>query len=292
MVSRKVGHSNPAYEPRILRALLAGVVVARLPEASARRPGGRASLIPRVGVPVGLRADVYTIIPILVASWALGGLYLSLGPSAAAGMFGITSHLVGGLVATLLCGTGAVTAFALRTTAQGVSLITQPMTMAAHEAWVKNHYTPFHTRVKTLSSAFPAGDVYHLDLHSMPSRGTAMHNDPGGTRADVVISDFHGKSSRADFVELIKKAYGEAGFSISYNWPYFGGGITQMYGRPDEKHHTVQVELNRATYMDETTKKKSARFAETQEKLTKAVGGRSVLSSPRPAPLRLADSWP
>ncbi len=98
-----------------------------------------------------------------------------------------------------------------------------------------------------------------------------MHNDPGGKRADVVISDFHGKSSRKDFVELIKEAFTQAGFSISYNWPYFGGGITQMYGRPDEKHHTVQIELNRSLYMDESTKKKLPIFAETQTKLTTAI---------------------
>jgi MFS family permease len=94
--------------------VLAGLVVARLPETSARRPGARASLIPRVGVPVGLRADVYTIIPILVASWALGGLYMSLGPLVAVSLFGLGSHLVGGLVVTLLCGTGAVTTYLVR----------------------------------------------------------------------------------------------------------------------------------------------------------------------------------
>lgn len=93
---------------------LAGIVVVRMPETSARRPGGRASLTPRLGVPAGLRADVSAIIPIMVASWALGGLYLSLGPSVAVGLFGLGSHLVGGLVVTLLCGTGAVTAFLLR----------------------------------------------------------------------------------------------------------------------------------------------------------------------------------
>ena len=93
---------------------LAGVVVARLPETSARRPGGLASLAPRLGIPARIRPDVYALVPILVASWALGGLYLSLGPSVAASLFGLTNHLVGGLVVTLLCGTGAVTAFALR----------------------------------------------------------------------------------------------------------------------------------------------------------------------------------
>jgi len=72
------------------------------------------SLAPRLGIPVRLRRDVYALLPILIASWALGGLYLSLGPSVAAGLFGLTNHLVGGLVVTLLCGTGALTAFMLR----------------------------------------------------------------------------------------------------------------------------------------------------------------------------------
>jgi MFS family permease len=94
--------------------VVAAVVVAMLPETSTRRPGGLASLRPRVSIPTRLRPDVFALVPILVASWALGGLYLSLGPSVAASLFGLHSHLVGGLVVTLLCGTGALTAFALR----------------------------------------------------------------------------------------------------------------------------------------------------------------------------------
>jgi hypothetical protein len=93
---------------------VSGVVVALMPETTDRRSGGLGSLVPRLGIPARLRGDVYALLPILVASWALGGLYLSLGPSVAAGLFGVTSHLVGGLVVTLLCGTGAITAFSLR----------------------------------------------------------------------------------------------------------------------------------------------------------------------------------
>jgi hypothetical protein len=52
--------------------------------------------------------------PTIVASWALGGLYLSLGPYAAASVFGIADHFLGGRVATLLCGAGALSAFILR----------------------------------------------------------------------------------------------------------------------------------------------------------------------------------
>jgi MFS family permease len=104
--------------------VLAGAVVARIPETSARRPGAAASLTPRLGVPARLRADVLALSPIIVASWALGGLYLSLGPSVAAGVFGLSSHLVGGLVVTLLCGTGAITSFVLRNVATSRLLTT------------------------------------------------------------------------------------------------------------------------------------------------------------------------
>ncbi|MET0866117.1 MAG: MFS transporter [Nakamurella sp.] len=94
--------------------VVAAVFVAVMPETAVRRPGGLASLKPKVGIPARLRPDVLALTPMLVASWALGGLYLSLGPSVAASLFGLTNHLVGGLVVTLLCATGAVTAFTLK----------------------------------------------------------------------------------------------------------------------------------------------------------------------------------
>lgn len=94
--------------------VLAALVAALMPETITRRAGALASLRPRVGVPRRIRAEFGAIVPVLLASWALSGLYLSLGPSVAAGLFDLGSHLVGGLVVTMLCGTGALTAFALR----------------------------------------------------------------------------------------------------------------------------------------------------------------------------------
>jgi MFS family permease len=99
----------------LVGTILAILAVARMAETSPRRPGAMASLIPILGIPRRLRPDVYAIVPIIVASWALGGLYLSLGPSVAASLFGLRNHLIGGLVVTLLCGAGALTAVALRT---------------------------------------------------------------------------------------------------------------------------------------------------------------------------------
>jgi MFS family permease len=109
----------PAPTQLVFGVLVAGVVaaavaIALMPETSARRPGAVASLMPHLGIPTRLRPDVYALVPIVVASWALGGLYLSLGPSVAAGLFGLSNHLIGGLVVTLLFGAGGLTAFVLR----------------------------------------------------------------------------------------------------------------------------------------------------------------------------------
>jgi MFS family permease len=94
--------------------LAAALVVARMPETSPRRPGAIASLRPRVAIPARLRAETLPVVPVMIASWALGGLYLSLGPSVTAGLFGLRDHLVGGIVVTLLCGAGAAASYLLR----------------------------------------------------------------------------------------------------------------------------------------------------------------------------------
>jgi len=126
----------PAPTKLVFALLLAGMGIAgglilRLPETSATRPGALASLTPVLGVPARIRPDFYALIPIIVASWALGGLYLSLGPSVAAGIFGLKNHLIGGLVVTLLCGAGAVTAFALRNWPTSTVLRISAITLSA-----------------------------------------------------------------------------------------------------------------------------------------------------------------
>lgn len=129
----------PAPTHLVFALLLAGagvaiVAVARMPETSTLRSGAVASLRPTLGIPARLRGDVYALVPIIAASWALGGLYLSLGPSVAVGLFGLSSHLIGGLVVALLCGAGAVTAFVLRSWPATRVLAISAMLLAAGTA--------------------------------------------------------------------------------------------------------------------------------------------------------------
>ncbi|MGW9206874.1 MFS transporter [Embleya sp. NPDC055664] len=94
-----------APAPRTLVFVILGVLfligiaaVAVMPETARPHPGALASLRPRVGVPSGTRGRFLAVVPTLVATWAVAGLYLSLGPSLAAGILGVRSHLIGGLV--------------------------------------------------------------------------------------------------------------------------------------------------------------------------------------------------
>jgi MFS family permease len=88
--------------------LLAVLALPMIEDVSERRPGALASLRPRIGVPAAARRPFATAAPALIATWALGGLYLSLGPSLASDLLGSESQLAGGLVIVALTGAGAL----------------------------------------------------------------------------------------------------------------------------------------------------------------------------------------
>ena len=159
-------------------------------------------------------------------------------------------------------------------TTQKDILMKAAMSIQDHEILVRLIHNPFHEELQAAAQKIKAKgvqDVYHLDLHSMPSLGTSEHKDPGERRADIVVSDNLGRSARSEFVNLVITSYVRAGFKVGYNWPYVGGRVTERYGRPDLQHHCVQVEMNRSLYMDEVTKQMLPVSGLTQKKLQKAL---------------------
>jgi N-formylglutamate amidohydrolase len=150
-------------------------------------------------------------------------------------------------------------------TTKGQQLMPKPITMALHEEFVQKYFEPFHLQVRGIYDDFRKiglKKIYHIDAHSMPSVGTSAHKDPGQKRAEIVVSDQEGKSCEKEFKDLVIAAYTDAGFQVAYNWPYVGGRVTQTYGQPKLGQHTIQVELNRALYMDEENKKFKEKEAE------------------------------
>lgn len=156
-----------------------------------------------------------------------------------------------------------------------IELMKRPMSPEQHQQLVQLIYEPFHQNIRNHYEKFKkqgAKEVFHLDLHSMPSLGTNQHRDPGERRADIVVSDCKGSSSRPDFVDLVVTSYVRAGFKVAYNWPYFGGRLSELYGRPAQGQNTVQVEVSRHLYMNEETKHlRPDIFSPTQLKLSDAL---------------------
>ncbi len=151
----------------------------------------------------------------------------------------------------------------------------EPISQQTHDELVQLIYEPFHAGIreqyqKLHQKGFKK--TYHIDAHSMPSVGTSEHRDPGEVRADIVVSDSKGKSCDPRFKDLVIAAYVTAGFKVGYNWPYFGGRVTEQYGDPSRDQHTLQVEMNRSLYMDEKTKKLKPEDAKkVQEKILFAL---------------------
>jgi hypothetical protein len=79
-----------------------------MPESVERKTGALASLRAHVSVPRQSRSIMVRLTPANVASWALGGLYLSLMPTVLATAMGVASPWVGGVVVSALMLSGAI----------------------------------------------------------------------------------------------------------------------------------------------------------------------------------------
>jgi N-formylglutamate amidohydrolase len=128
-------------------------------------------------------------------------------------------------------------------------------------------YAPYHGALRGLieRAATHFGVAVLLDCHSMPS-SVAESAAP-----DFVIGDRYGASAGLWMVEALEQALRRFGYSVRRNKPYAGGFITEHYGVPASRRHAVQIEINRALYMDERTVAKSDRWPELAANLLAVV---------------------
>ncbi|HYD27575.1 N-formylglutamate amidohydrolase [Brevundimonas sp.] len=118
---------------------------------------------------------------------------------------------------------------------------------------VRRTHAPYHAALGDLMRAAHArhGEAVLVDWHSMPARATL---GAGGARGpDVVLGDRHGSSCAVALTRRLRRAFEALGWRVALNQPYSGGWTTQAWGRPAEGFHAVQIELNRALYLDEAT---------------------------------------
>lgn len=134
-------------------------------------------------------------------------------------------------------------------------------------------HRPYHARLGELieQARTRFGYAVLIDFHSMPSTA-----DAGG--CDIILGDRFGSSAAAWIVETMESTLRSAGFTVRRNKPYAGGYITETYGQPAMGRHAVQVEINRALYMDERLLRKidkSRRVAEALLEMSRALAERT-----------------
>ena len=138
-----------------------------------------------------------------------------------------------------------------------------PAREATHR--IETFYRPYHQALADLieRTVDSFGTCALVDCHSMPSGAIAP---TGGSRPDIILGDRFGTSCSPALAESLAVELRAAGFVVGRNRPYAGGFITEHYGRPPVVH-AIQLEINRALYMDEATYVPTTTFAQMQDRL-------------------------
>lgn len=146
-----------------------------------------------------------------------------------------------------------------RIVAENMEIYGRRMPVAVALERIENIYKPYHACLRRLIARTHArfGFGVLIDCHSMPGNIRIGGN---GIRPDFIIGDRYGTSASVELSHAALQMLEDLGFTAVRNKPYAGGFITEHYGRPVRGLHALQIEVNRALYIDETTLRKRADF--------------------------------
>ena len=162
-----------------------------------------------------------------------------------------------------------------RARTDGTPLLRAPLTVEQFTRRLELYYQPYHRTLREVAAQIREqhGQVVILAAHSMPSAGRRMLGRGEVRRADVVPGTRGRSTADGRIIDLIDSHFREAGLSVKHDDPYRGGWTTSSYGAPKRRQHAVQIELNRALYVDEKTSEiKPNDFAQLQTVLDQLVG--------------------
>lgn len=137
-----------------------------------------------------------------------------------------------------------------RTVGDGQDIYAKKLPLAVALARIEGLYKPFHRGLERalMTMKRKHGSAILMDCHSMPSQAVQRMGQP---QCDIVIGDRFGSSADSAIPDIIEHALRSAGYTVARNRPYAGGFITEHYGDPSNEVHAIQIEINRALYMDE-----------------------------------------
>ena len=171
--------------------------------------------------------------------------------------------------------------------ANGRAIYTGKMALSEAQGRIDTFWRPYHAALaEQMDQAFAQfGEAILVDCHSMPNEAMDSVARAGGRRPEVVLGDRFGASASAAVVDRIEAAFHGAGFVVTRNTPFAGAYITQHYGRPTRGRHAVQIEIDRALYMDEATLTPHPHFDEFRAVISGVVAQIAEIGRPAQMPL-------
>ena len=135
---------------------------------------------------------------------------------------------------------------------------------------IATYHAPYHAAMREHIEAAYArfGAVWHLNLHSMPADSyESLQIQSDHPLADFVLGDRDGTTAAPEFTAMVAETLKKRGFSVAINDPFKGVALIARLGRPAERRHSLQVEVNRRLYMNEITRERSKDFNALQDAL-------------------------
>ena len=145
---------------------------------------------------------------------------------------------------------------------KGIKLYDRPLTIDEVMRRITDFYDPYHQALADIMDGLHAahGEAWHVNCHSMKPIGNPMNIDNGQARPDFVISDREGETADGDFLDLIVVTLRGLGYGVAVNHPYKGAEIVKRHSDPRGGRHSIQIEINRALYLDSATYAKTKGF--------------------------------
>jgi len=167
--------------------------------------------------------------------------------------------------ARVAAGLGAIA----RVVSEGQEIYARKLTFAEARRRIEGAHRPYHVALERLiAEAHRAhGFAILIDWHSMPA---AAARAGGRERAcDFVLGDRFGAACAGVLTQRVERELEAMDYRVARNTPYAGGYTTEHYGRPARRTHALQIEINRALYLDEARLTPTAGFERLKSDLAR-----------------------
>jgi N-formylglutamate amidohydrolase len=137
---------------------------------------------------------------------------------------------------------------------------------------VERYHAPYHRTLDEACDRLHArfGAVWHINCHSMPSTGNRELGRKG-EHGDFVLGDRDGTTCAPEFTEFVAGTLRGMGYEVHVNDGYKGVELVRRQGRPKEGRHSLQIEIDRALYMDQRSLDKHSGFDRVKADLGRLV---------------------